>query len=69
MIVRGKPDELHEGNVLPSVDSAAHMLELLHLLPGYRKLLGRRGRKHWQNNYTWQNITQKYLELYEGAAA
>ena len=65
IVVKTFPDELHEGNVFASIDSAVRALTLLYRFPSYRTYLGKRGRKNWQNNYTWGNITKKYLALYE----
>jgi L-malate glycosyltransferase len=35
----------------------------------YRRSLGRRGRKTWQEKYTWHHLTNQYLELYEACIA
>ena len=55
-----------DGYVRPSVALAAMKLARLLLDPGLRSRMGERGRLAWSERFTWDRVTSRYLELYEG---
>lgn len=62
-----RPDKLHEGNVFAKIDQTTSILSVLYKNKPLRHKLGETGRQRWQKNFTWEKITEQYINLYEGA--
>ncbi len=65
LIVKVSPDEGRLGNVVADIDDAVKQAEKLQRRTRYRLRLARKARRNWQKRFTWQKITEQYLELYE----
>lgn len=66
-IIKTLPDERHEGNVCADISSAVEHLTKLYENSRLRTRLGKKGRKAWLKRFTWEEITKKYLQVYERA--
>ena len=62
VIVEAQTDS--KGKVHASIDDASRQLVALANHPTRRLKLGRIGRQAWEDHFTWEKITQQYLDLY-----
>ncbi len=59
-----KSHEMENGRVRADLKDTLWQIARLIYSPKRRKVLGRHGRQAWQQKYTWQKLTQDYLDLY-----
>lgn len=67
IIVKSKP--LPNGRVKVDLKQALWQMTKLSLNPMLRRRLGRNGRGTWLKHFTWQKISDEYLQLYQDLLA
>ena len=64
VIVKTRP--IQNGRVRADLKDALWQITKLAYSPKRRRRLGATGRDTWQKKYTWEKLTNQYLDLYEG---
>jgi len=65
LIAKTSPDVVNQGNAMVYLDDAVRCITKLYKNPALRRRMGERGRRAWEEKFTWDAITKQYLELYE----
>jgi glycosyltransferase involved in cell wall biosynthesis len=65
-VLRGQCRRANAGLYYSSYDEFAEALAILEGDPALRAALGRNGRRYFEENYAWDVVEKKYLDLLAG---